>query len=324
MILLHKKAMVVSLLAISILCGTQIIASQLSLSSEKQAQSKFLYDYATTLSIPKMKELITKGADVNYGQQIGKLPILMLTSRDYNKTNLLLENGADINASYKFNEKDGTVTVLKYALHNDTLYNNDIRLIKLLLSYKPEFNHPSTIVKKNSLTIAQLFIKSDNLTPNEYCACLSESLAEKKIELAALFIKAYNPGKKALRLFKQLHRINFKAETIAFMQEYNDISDDEVAQITEFLRKPTIIEYPFLIQNLDLINMNQNSIESAQKAIHFFNLLKFEEDEKCNRAEIILFINQINNLSDDEFSNLTDYLTSDKLEKTAELGNPSD
>ena len=313
MILLHKKAIFIFVIAISILCGTQSTASQqLALSPLKQVKSQFLYNNARTLSVPAMQKLINEGADVNYAQE-NKLPILMLTFHDYKKTKCLLENGADVNATHTFGEKYGTVTVLRHALNSE-----DLPLIKLLLSYKPESNHPSTIIKKNSLTIAQLFIKSGNLTNNEYCACIHESLSDRKIELAALFIKAYKPGQKAIRFLRRLYKVKHKTETISFMQEFNNFSNDELSKLTKDLKNSAITE--FLTQNI----INENSIESARSAIDFLNILKFEEDKKADRNEILLFMDQLNNLTDDEFSTLITYLNSHKLEKFITAWDPAE
>jgi ankyrin repeat protein len=240
-----------------------------------------------------MRKLIAEGADVNYGQKKGKLPILMLTSHDYPKTEFLLKRGANINASYKFNEKDGTVTALKNAMNN-----NNIPMVELLLSYNPKFNHPATIVKSESLSMPGLFIKSRNLTSNDYCVCISESLFNEKIILASFFIKFYTPAQNALSLFKILKnddgdgaRIINRDKVIFYMEQFNNLSDDEFSQL-----------------NI------KNYSGSKKTAIALLYSLKHNTEKAVDRKEILLYMQQFNNLSDYNFKGLLFCLNSELLE----------
>jgi hypothetical protein len=139
-------------------------------------QSEKLFDTIHTIDNDGIRHLVNTGADVNYADGLLRgvydKCVIFKTQHNYEKTKLLLKLGADINTT------SGTETPLKQAIRNQ-----DIDMIKLLITYKPMVPCLKEAIKTKNPTILELILESMTLKKIvEYAALHPEEL-KKRLEI---------------------------------------------------------------------------------------------------------------------------------------------
>ncbi|MDE6718277.1 MAG: ankyrin repeat domain-containing protein [Treponemataceae bacterium] len=159
-------------------------------SKRKQVKEKYSYRLISAVEENDAKTvvaLIEKGADANYKDFSGKVPLrIALENNNKNMISLLLEKGADINSS-----DSNSRTALDYAIEN-----GDMNLVSLLLEKGAEIGDSDSSLK----TALDFAIKNDNA---DLLSRLAEKAAREDVQCEdkpILFFAIENNYKKLVEL----------------------------------------------------------------------------------------------------------------------------
>ena len=146
---------------------------------QQQILNKKLFEYSSKMSaLQQMRELISKGADVNYQNKSGKTPLMEATRKQfYSGVKLLIDKHANVNTADENGYTALTIIIAMSISYNFNKYVNFKKIIDLLIESGAKLDVKSEILDNINYTHIVDYI-SDKY-PEQYEEYLLKKTSEK-------------------------------------------------------------------------------------------------------------------------------------------------
>lgn len=161
-------------------------------------QSETLHKGIHTLSEKEIKNLVLDGADVNYCRVSAKTadsaPLLFETQKDYAKTKLLLELGADPRLSFDRLEvqRNGQALYECMSPFMQAIRQHNLDILKLFFEYYPDYHDDRFLraaIATHNLEIIKFILETTKIHPDRLNTELKDTICRENIEETHLLLK---------------------------------------------------------------------------------------------------------------------------------------
>ena len=161
-------------------------------------QSEMLHKGIHTLSEAEVRNLVLDGADVNYCRMSAKKvdlpPLLFETQKDYAKTKLLLELGADPKLSFDRLEvhRNGQAHYECTSSFMQAIRQHNLDILKLFFEYYPDYRDDRFLraaITTHNMEIIKFILETTKTHPDKLNTELKDAISRENVEETRLLLK---------------------------------------------------------------------------------------------------------------------------------------